>query len=81
MEKSVALLSYILEISKFSDDMISTELIVASHQISSAYNSAIINFYINLKYIKDKKYIEEMKDKQENLQKQFEMKLTEFNTK
>lgn len=81
MEKTVALLSYILEISKFSDDMILTELIVASHQISSAYNSASINFYINLKYIKDKKYIVEMKDKHEKLQKQFEMKLTEFNTK
>lgn len=67
MVKSLDLLDYINEIRKHSTDMIDTELNVSRNQIIAAVNSAVINFDINLKYIKDSDYVEKMKQNKEDV--------------
>lgn len=80
MKKSVELFDYIFELSKYTDDMINTEIIVSRHQIVSAYNSAIINFAINLKYIKEQDYKNDILKKVDILQKQFDKFLERFDS-
>lgn len=79
MENSVQLFEYIFELSKYTDDMINTELFVAKNQIISAYNSAKINFEINLVYVKDKDFISEMTKKSLDSKLRLEKSLETFN--
>lgn len=57
----VKLIDYIFYIKDHATDMANSELVVAKNQIYACFESARMNVAINLKYIKDKDFVERTK--------------------
>lgn len=61
MVNIVKLIDYIFYIKDHATDMAHSELVVAKNQIFACFESARMNVAINLKYIKDKDFVERTK--------------------